>query len=71
MSWLAKFPGLCPGCGHGIELGQWIDRANGVGVEVYVHEGCSVPLRPEPKVGEVCGRCFMERSLTGECGCDE
>ena len=34
-----------------------------------VHAVCPDP-EPLRAVGEVCGKCFLEKSVTGECGCD-
>lgn len=57
----------CAGCGWRIKPG---DLAKYDEHDSVVHLVCpeEVGLRA---VGEVCGRCFMEKSITGVCGCED
>lgn len=63
----ARFNSECSACGWTIRQGALAkyDEHNDV-----VHVICpeSEPLRA---VGEVCGSCFMEKSATGACDCEE
>ena len=66
----ALFPGLCPECDERWKAGdliQPIDDACG-GLH-WRHAVC--PEGVEKPEGTVCPTCFLRRSLTGECGCDE
>jgi hypothetical protein len=63
----ARYNGLCVECGEPIHVGdEIVCRAWFPGLVPFAHETCPKPLR-----GKVCEQCFLERSLTGECGCDE
>ena len=62
----ARYHSECGECGRRIKPG---DMAKYDDRDKVVHVICpeDVGLRA---AGEVCGKCFMEKSLTGECGCD-
>jgi hypothetical protein len=59
---IAEYDGICLcGCEERIIAGQTeIEYASGDG---WVKKG-------HPKLIEVCDRCFMAKSTTGECACD-
>lgn len=61
----AKYAGTCADCDGRIDPGDSImyDDRNKI-----VHVKCPVNV---DKIGEVCDRCFMEKSVDGKCGCDE
>ena len=63
----ARFHSECPSCGWRIKPG---DMARYNAHDDVVHVAC-----PEDEglraVGEICGRCFIEKSASGVCGCDE
>jgi hypothetical protein len=62
----ARFHSDCVHCGWRIKPG---DLAKYGHHDYVVHVVCpeAVPLRA---VGEVCGRCFIEKSASGACGCE-
>lgn len=62
----AKYAGRCGACGDWFEEGTEIVMTDEVGV---VHAAC--PDNDEFVPGEVCTECWMERSVTGACGCPE
>lgn len=67
MSFPAYWPGVCQDCGQRYPEGTPIAMLPGVG---WGHaEAC--PEDAEPPTGAVCPKCFLTRSLSGECGCDE
>lgn len=67
MSFPASRPGVCQDCGQRYPAGTHIVLLSGVG---WGHaEAC--PEDAEPTTGAVCPKCFLTRSLSGECGCDE
>lgn len=68
MSFAAQFPGKCSACGDWFTEGTAICRDEGKG---YRHVDCGADDDPRPSVArEVCDRCWLEKSATGECGCD-
>jgi hypothetical protein len=62
----ARYHSGCGECGWRIKPG---DLARYDAHDDVVHVVCpeAVPLRA---AGEVCGRCFIERSTAGTCGCE-
>jgi len=57
----AAHSGLCAVCERSFSAGDLIARAPGG----WAHAVC-----PEEKpIGEVCGTCFVHKSLNGECQC--
>ena len=57
----------CPSCEQSIRPGDLITPDPMDGAEkTWVHETCPT----EPKRGEVCTVCFMEKALNGSCGCE-
>ena len=63
MSFRASYKGVCADCDEPIQVGQLI-RTEG---DEYVHVKCA----PARKLGEVCPSCWLEKSVTGTCGCEE
>jgi hypothetical protein len=57
----AQHDGVCGDCDQLIRVGQLIVLAGGAG---WVLDEC-----PEVKLRPVCGNCFMEIPLSGECPC--
>ena len=71
MTMPARYSGTCPNCGERWQPGELI-RSTVVGYEhheVWQHTVC--PESVEEAEGAACDRCFLRRSLTGECGCDD
>lgn len=68
MSFAAQFPGKCALCGEWFSEGTQIERdPDGRG---YRHTDCDND-DPQPSIArEVCDRCWLEKSLSGECGCE-
>ena len=67
----ARFGGKCSACGEAIHPGDVIrypDAHDGTGFE---HVDCAAIISPEPMTGDVCPECWLTRSLSGECGCDQ
>lgn len=62
MTFEAKYADECSTCWEPIEVGQVARYEGGSRI---VHDVC--PTLPAAR--EVCPRCFMERSLSGACGC--
>lgn len=62
----ARYPGRCPSCRESIDIGDDLAMDD----EQAVHFDCagSRPAAARPR--EVCPRCFIERSVSGACGCD-
>lgn len=69
MTFAARFPGKCSSCGEWFTEGTAIKRD----LPSYMHDDCDDSGRsPLPTVErEVCSRCWLEKSVTGECGCTE
>ena len=67
MAFEARYHSDCDECGWRIKPGDLV--AYRAGATEVSHFVCpeDVGLRA---AGEVCGRCFMEKSVSGECGCD-
>ena len=64
--WEARHYGRCKLCDGPINPGDPITST----LAGWVHaEAC--PDDAEPLTGAVCPKCFLTRSLSGECGCDE
>ena len=63
---IARFGGRCPACESGIHPGKEVEYSTDVPL---VHADCS-DAAPEPIEGVACPRCFLRRSLSGDCGCD-
>lgn len=61
----AQYPGTCEECGERFDKGTTIRV---VATGAAVHDVCpdDVPL----PTSEICPRCFIEKSVTGACGCD-
>lgn len=70
MSIMARYSGICPECDERWQPGELIrsDRREPSGPPIWQHAVC--PESVEKPEGTVCPRCFLRRSLTGECGCD-
>jgi hypothetical protein len=62
----AQYPGDCSECEQPIKPGQAIARTRFPTGPGYHHVMCPVS---NPR--EICDRCFMEKSITGACGCDD
>lgn len=62
----ARYHSECPACGWRIKPG---DLATWDEHDDVTHKVCpeDAGLRA---AGEVCGRCFTEKAVNGECGCD-
>ena len=63
MSFRARYEGVCADCDEPIQVGQLI-RTEG---DEYVYVRCA----PARELGEVCPSCWLEKSVTGACGCEE
>lgn len=66
MTFAAKFPGKCSACGDWFAEGVTLTRD----AQGYRHADCNDADDPSPVTREVCRRCWLEKSVTGECGCD-
>ena len=64
----AEFSGKCGHCGDKFSAGTEITIDPDMGWIIASHEG--LPEPPAVK-NEVCDKCFMEKSSTGACLCDE
>lgn len=62
MTFTARYPGRCPGCGERIEPGDMVKRED---LDV-VHADCDDVL-PDLAPKPVCSVCFVERP----CECDD
>ncbi len=65
----ARYPGRCPACREQIEVGDDLVFNDD---DVVVHFGCA-NRSAVPKIGqsgEVCPRCFIEKAVSGACGCE-
>lgn len=74
----ARYPGWCPaGCGQPIEVKDEVkwDLLPGEpdlpGNSRVVHAGCSMADTQDGAAGEVCPRCWTEKSRSGACACEE
>ncbi len=69
MTFAAQFPGKCSLCGEWFTEGTAIKHeALGHG---WQHADCDADDSVTPTVArEVCDRCWLEKSITGECGCE-
>lgn len=67
----ARYSGTCHECGERWQPGDLIRSDFKVPgrYPIWTHAVC--PESVEKPEGAVCARCFLRRSLTGECGCDE
>jgi hypothetical protein len=63
----ARYPGRCPSCQHGIEVGDELIMED----EVAVHFDCAGEPTKRIRPREVCPRCFTEKSVSGACACEE
>jgi len=63
----AQFFGRCANCDEGIVPPEMI-RATGDG---YVHDICNDPLGDDEPCREICRTCWLEKSVSGACGCEE
>lgn len=65
MTFEARFPGRCGGCGNLIHPGDGVEYVD----DTLVHGGCA----PQPDVDRparpVCPDCFTEIALNGACSC--
>ena len=70
MSIPARYSGTCPECGERWQPGDLIrsDATQPGELPVWQHAVC--PEAVEKLEGDVCPRCFLRRSLSGDCGCD-
>lgn len=66
----ARYSGTCPECGDRWQPGDLIraEAAQPGESPTWQHAVC--PESVESLEGDVCPRCFLRRSLTGECGCE-
>lgn len=60
---IARWPGTCAACDYRWAEGDPIRHTD----DGYIHDDCR---EPEP-VADVCPRCWLARSVSGTCGCDE
>ena len=68
MTFAAQHPGKCSACGDLFPEGTHIRRDETRG---YRHADCDADDSVTPTVAqEVCDRCWLEKSITGECGCE-
>lgn len=68
MSFAATFPGKCSVCGEWFEEGSTIQRDPFD--KGYRHADCDdADAQPSP-AREVCDRCWLEKSIDGQCGCE-
>ena len=68
MTFAAQHPGKCSACGDLFPEGTRIRRDETRG---YRHADCDTDDSVTPTVArEVCDRCWLEKSITGECGCE-
>lgn len=67
----ARYSGTCSECGERWQPGDLIraDEHPLGKLPVWQHAVC--PESVEKPEGAVCDRCFLRRSLTGACGCDD
>lgn len=65
----ARYAGICAECEEPFPEGTPIVRDEPG--NCWIHETCPDPINLRDRHGKVCPRCFTERSLTGECGCDQ
>jgi hypothetical protein len=62
----AKFAGHCSKCGESVEVG---DEITGT-IDGWTHGDCNVvDLRGIVPVRPICPNCFLEVSISGDCGC--
>ena len=73
----ARYRSECRNCGYDIkpgELATYVPRVDDENAHPWRRGGSNVAVHAtcpqERPAGEVCGRCFMEKSATGVCGCD-
>ena len=66
---IAKWQTGCVGCDRRIEPGEEMERAGTGWVHVECDPGFSDAYQHQAIVGPVCPKCWLERSLSGECGC--
>ena len=64
MTFTARYAGKCADCGELFPAGTPLQRHHVTGE--YSHEVCEPPEQPKR---EVCPGCWLDRSITGECGC--
>jgi len=64
----ARFGGHCAACEQTIQVGERItpDPLDGGG-KTWIHEKC--PAGRFDLQREVCSECWLEKSVSGECGC--
>lgn len=65
MAFEAKYHGTCGSCQEKITPGQQVKYVD----EALVHDDCEAEAPREKATGVVCTTCFMEKSLSGACGC--
>lgn len=65
MSFRANWPGRCADCDEGIAPGDNVEYVD----DVLVHVDCSEVERPADPLPDVCGVCWMAKSVTGACAC--
>lgn len=66
----ARYRGKCSDCGEWWREGDPIRFAMHAAGN-FVHDDCDASAPAEKPEGETCPRCFLRKSLSGECGCDE
>lgn len=65
----ARYHGKCVTCGDPIRPGDRVHfPEDGTSLE---HVECDAATAPETLTGDVCPKCWLTRSLSGECGCDQ
>lgn len=63
----ANYPGTCAACFEDFPAGTLVHYTEAGGYLAHVE--CPVVVETAPR--EVCSSCFMERSVSGACGCEQ
>jgi hypothetical protein len=63
---VARYPGTCANCPDGITPGDTLMYDED---DMVIHVDCRHAPDVQGKVPEICTRCFLAKSTTGECGC--
>ena len=77
----ARYRGKCSDCGEWWQEGdpiRFVTYAAGddgwtpadIAAGNFVHDDCDAAGPTEKPEGKVCPRCFLRKSLSGDCGCD-
>lgn len=72
MSIQARYGGECPECGERWQPGDLIrsERTAPGNRNIWQHAACPADAI-DAVVRSACGTCWLERSVTGACGCDD